>query len=150
MDIAVISAISGLAGAAIGGATSTTSAILSERVKNRRLAADSSWRRREQLYNEFISATAKHMADALGHERDDPAAVMELYALVAKIRLICPESVVVAAEAATIVVQKTYEAPNRSLRQLSIFSATGESDPLAAFSEASRKDLQISRESLSR
>jgi hypothetical protein len=150
MDTAVISAISGLAGAAIGGATSTTSAIFSERVKNRRLSADGSWTRREQLYNEFISATAKHMADALGHERDDPAAVMELYALVAKIRLICPQSVVVAAEAATIVVQKTYEAPNRSLRQLSIFSATGDSDPLYAFSEACRTDLQISRESLSR
>jgi len=150
MELAIISAISGLAGAAIGGATSTTTAVFSEQVKNRRVAADSSWKRREHLYNEFISATAKHMADALGHERDDPAAVMELYALVAKIRLICPQSVVAAAEAATILVQNTYEAPNRSLRQLSIFSATGDSDPLLAFSEACRRDLQISRESLSR
>jgi hypothetical protein len=150
MELAIISAISGLAGAAIGGATSTTTAIFSEQVKNRRVAADSSWKRREHLYNEFISAIARHMADALSHERDDPAAVVELYALVAKIRLICPQSVVIAAEAATILVQKTYEAPNRSLRQLSIFSATGDSDPLHAFSEACRTDLQISRESLSR
>ena len=49
---------------------------------------------------------------------------------------------VAAAEAATIVVQKTYEAPNRSLRQLNIFSATGDSDPLLAFSEACRKELR--------
>jgi hypothetical protein len=150
MNVALISALSGLAGAAIGGATSVTSAIFSERVKNRRLAADSSWRRRERLYTEFITATAKHMADALSHERDDPAAVVELYALVAKIRLICPQSVVAAAEAATILVQKTYEAPNRSLREISIFSASGDSDPLLAFSDACRGDLQISKESLSR
>ena len=150
MDAAVISALAGLAGAAIGGGTSAASSVFSERVRDRRTAASTSWKRRERLYNKFIAAAATHLADALSHERDDPSAVMELYALVAKIRLISPQSVVAAAEAATIVVQKTYEAPNQSLRQLNIFSASGDADPLLAFSEACRKDLDKTREGLMR
>jgi hypothetical protein len=150
MDAAIISALSGLAGAAIGGGTSAASSMFSERIKDQRSAANNSWTRRERLYNKFIAAAAGHLADALSHERDDPGAIMELYALVAKIRLISPQSVVAAAEAATLVVQKTYEAPNRSLRQINIFSASGDVDPLLAFSDACRNDLEITRESLLR
>jgi hypothetical protein len=150
MDVAIISALSGLAGAAIGGATSAATSMFSERIKDQRSAANTSWRRRARLYNKFIAASAKHLADALSHERDDPGALMELYALVARMRLISPQSVVAAAEAATIVVQKAYEAPNRSLRQLNIFSASGDADPLLAFSEACRNDLEITNESLLR
>jgi hypothetical protein len=146
MDSAVISAISGLAGAMIGGATSAASSILGERVKDRRNAANVSWKRREHLYNQFIEAAASKFADALSHERDDAGSLMELYALVAKMRLISPHPVVAAAEAATINVQAAYEAPNRSLRQIHIFSADHDVDPLLAFSEACREDLEISRE----
>ena len=150
MNTAIISALSGLIGAAIGGGTSAATSMFSERVRDQRNAASVSSRRRQRLYNKFIAASAQHLADALGHERDDPGALMELYALVAKIRLISPRSVVAAAEAATIVVQKTYEAPNRTLRQINIFSASGNVDPLLAFSEACRKDLGITRERLLR
>jgi hypothetical protein len=150
MDVAIISALSGLGGAAIGGATSAATSMFSERIKDQRTATGTSWTRRERLYNKFIAASARHLADALSHERDDPGAIMKLYALVAKMRLISPKSVVAAAEAALIVVQKTYEAPNRTLRQLNIFSASGDADPLLAFSEACRKDLDITRESLLR
>jgi hypothetical protein len=150
MDPAIISALSGLMGAAIGGATSASTSMFSERIKVKRNALHSSWLRREHLYNEFIAVTAKHLADALSHESDDPGALMELYALVAKIKLISPQSVVAAAEAVMVHVQKTYEAPNRSLRQLSFFSASNDADPLIAFSEACRIDLDISRESMLR
>jgi hypothetical protein len=150
MDPAIISALSGLMGAAIGGATSASTSMFSERIKVKRNAVHSSWLRREHLYNEFIAVTAKHLADALSHESDDPGALMELYALVAKIKLISPQSVVAAAEAVTVHVQKTYEAPNRSLRQLNFFSASTDADPLIAFSEACRIDLDISRESMLR
>jgi hypothetical protein len=150
LDAAVISAISGLAGAAIGGATSASTSMISERIKERRGAKESSWNRRELLYNKFIAATAKSYADALSQERDDPNALMKLYALVAKMRLVAPRSVIAAAEAATINVQKTYESPNRSLRQIHIFSAGGDVDPLLNFSQACRKDLEISKDSLLR
>jgi hypothetical protein len=150
MDPAIISAFSGLMGAAIGGATSASTSMFSERIKGRRNSARSSWLRREHLYNEFIAAGAKHLAVALSHESDDPAALMELYSLVAKMKLISPQSVVAAAEAFAVHVQKTYEAPNRSLRQLNIFSPSNDADPLLAFSEACRTDLDITRESLLR
>jgi hypothetical protein len=111
---------------------------------------ENSWHRRESLYNKFIAATAERYANALTQESDDPNALMKLYALVGKMRLIVPESVIAAAEAATINVQKAYEAPNRSLRQIHIFSAEGDVDPLLDFSKACREDLKISREILLR
>jgi hypothetical protein len=143
MDAALISAFSGLAGAIIGGVTSTTSSVFGERVKDRRSTAEDSWKRREHLYNEFISAASTHLADALTHERDDPGALMQLYSLVASMRLISPSSVVAAAEAVTLNLQRTYEAPNRSLRQLQIFSKDPDGDPLLAFSQAGRDDLRV-------
>jgi hypothetical protein len=46
--------------------------------------------------------------------------------------------------------QQAYEAPNRTLRQVNLYSKGGDSDPLLEFSEAARSDLESSRTKLLR
>lgn len=141
MDSAIISAMSGLAGAAIGGATSAFSSVLSELTKERRKTAEDTFGRREQVYTEFIKESADHFFDALSREADDPKELVSLYALIARMRLGSPDQVVAAAEAVILNLQKAYQAPTRSLREVHIFAKDGEADPLLEFSQASRKDL---------
>jgi hypothetical protein len=142
MDAAIISALSGLAGAAIGGGTSAFSSVLSELTKDRRKTAEVSYNRRHQVYTEFIKEAANHYADALTREADDPKELVSLYALVARMRLGSPKPVVEAAEAVIINLQKAYGAPTRSLREIHIFLKDGDADPLLEFSEACRRDFE--------
>jgi len=150
MDAAIISALSGLAGAAIGGATSAFSSVLSELTKDRRKAAEDSFNRREQVYTDFIKDAADHFVDALTRVSDDPKEFVSLYALIARMRLGSSHQVVDAAETVMLNLQKAYAAPTRSLSQVHIFSKGGDPDPLLEFSEASRKDLESSKASLLR
>jgi hypothetical protein len=142
MDVAIISALSGLAGAAIGGATSAFSSVLSELTKDRRKAAEVSYNRRHQVYTEFIKEAANHYADALTRQADDPKELVSLYALVARMRLGSSKPVITAAEAVIVNLQNAYEAPTRTLREIHIYSKDGETDPLVEFSEACRRDLE--------
>jgi hypothetical protein len=141
MDAAIISALSGLAGAAIGGATSAASSVLSELTKERRKTAEDSFNRRELVYIAFIKEAADRFADALSREADDPRELVSLYALVARMRLASPHAVVAAGEAVIVNLQNAYEAPTRTLREIHIYSSDGETDPLLEFSEACRADL---------
>jgi hypothetical protein len=150
MDAAIISALSGLAGAAIGGATSAFSSVLSEVTKNRRKTAEDLFNRRVKVYDDFIKEAAEHYVDALTRESDDPKALVSLYALVAIMRLGSPREVVMAAEAVMVDLRKVYEAPNRTLSQISMYSEGGDADPLLGFSGAARKDLESSKASLLR
>jgi hypothetical protein len=150
MDPAIISAVSGLAGAAIGGATSAMSSVLSEATKNRRKTAEDLFNRRVQVYNDFIKEAADHFVDALTRKSDDPKALVSLYALMATMRLGSPRKVIAAAEAVMVKLQKAYEAPNRTLSQLNMYSKGGEADPLLEFSETAREDLESSRTKLLR
>jgi hypothetical protein len=150
MDPAIISAFSGLAGAAIGGATSAMSSVLGEATKNRRKNAEDLFNRRVKIYDGFIKEAADHFADALTRESDDPKALVSLYGLMAIMRLGSPREVVAAGEAVMVQLQRAYEAPNRTLRQINLYSKGGDTDPLLEFSEAARGDLESSKASLLR
>jgi hypothetical protein len=145
VDVAIVSAVSGLAGAAIGGATSAWSSLFSQVTIDRRKFRTLSWDRRAKLYTDFIETTASHFADALTHQRNDPADLVQAYELVARLRLIAPKEVIEAAEAVVVRVQNTYAAPNRPPGRIDLFDDGGNSDPLFDFSAACRRDLDQSK-----
>jgi len=150
MDAAVISALSGLAGAAIGGATSAFTSVLSEVTKNRRKTAEDLFNRRVRVYDDFIREAADHYVDDLTRESDDPKALVSLFSLMAIMRLRSPREVVAAAESVMVNLRKVYESPNRTLSQINMYSKGGDTDPLLEFSEAARVDLESSQASLLR
>ena len=150
MEVAIVSALSGLAGAAIGGATSAWSSLLSQVTIDRRKFRELFWDRRSKLYTDFIGVAADHFADALSHQRADPTDIVQLYALVARMRLVSPRPVIEAAEAVTVSLQEMYEAPTEPLAKFRIFSDGPGADPLLEFSEAARCDLDSTKDVLLR
>jgi len=141
LDTAYISAFSGLAGAMVGGVTSITTAWVTQRTERRDLNLQAQRAKRESLYGDFVAEASRLYGDALSHEKDDVTDLVQLYALLAKMRLFTSHTVINAAERAMDEIIRTYLAPNRNLRELRGFAQQGGMNFLLAFSEACRDDL---------
>jgi hypothetical protein len=141
MNPSYISAIAGLTGAAIGGVTSLATSWITQQTQTRQREREIARTRRERLFTAFIEEASRLFADAIGHDKDDVEDLVRLYALVARMRLIASSPVVEAAERVVIGVIETYQAPNRTLRELHLFAREGNLDPLLDFSEACREEL---------
>lgn len=142
MDNAYVSAISALAGSAIGALASFATTWLTQHAQERSQRFAQAVARREHLFGEFIDEAARLFTDALTHDLDDPSKFVRLYALVGKLRLFASTNVVAKAEEIMRRIVETYHLPNRDFR-----SPKGRQehdvDVLRAFSEACREDLHV-------
>ncbi|MCV9998646.1 hypothetical protein OE766_10340 [Pararhizobium sp. YC-54] len=140
---AYISALTGLAGVAIGGLASFATAWMTHRSQVREKLREVEAAKREKLFSDFIAEATRLYGDALSHQKDDVSDLVLLYALVAQMRLISSRPVVDAAELAMERIVETYLTPNRSLSQ------TGAMNFLLDFGEACREELTSGRASSS-
>jgi hypothetical protein len=142
MNLAIISALSALAGSTIGALSSfaTTWLVQSSQISSQHRGAEQT--KRETLYAEFIAEAAKRMTDALSHQAETPDVLVIMVASIGRMRLFSSTDVVVAAEQVARVVVASYIAPNRSLKELHDAMMDGEKlDPIAQFADACRKEL---------
>ena len=143
MDAPYISALAALAGSAIGGFTSLAASWLSQHAqfKSQRLAHDVT--RREQLYESFIEEASRLYADAYEHSEAEVAKLVKLYA-VWSARCVLPpcRKRSTAADAVVRVIIETYLAPNKTFRDVLDILDKKDMDPLRAFSDACREELQ--------
>jgi hypothetical protein len=140
MDAAHISALSALAGSAMGGLTSIATTWLTQHAQDRAQRKAEAIAHRQRLYEEFIEEASRSYADALTHDLEDPARVVHLYALVGKLRLFAPKGIIVHADEVMRIIVATYDSPNRSFRERQ--QAKGHIDVIRAFAEVSRDDLR--------
>ena len=136
---AYISALAALAGTAIGGLTSFATSWTTLRVQARAQRLANQADKREALFGRFLEEAAKLYTDALQNERDDASALIDLYALIGRIRLISLARVVESADTVARIIMDAYLAPNLTLEEI----RTAEVDPLREFSEACRAELQM-------
>lgn len=143
MDAAYISALAALAGTAIGGLTSFVTSWMtqSSQATAHRLAIERE--KREVLFGRFLEEAAKLYVDAMQNKADDPAAMIAIYALANRIRLISSQRVVDSADTLTRIIMDTYLAPNLTLDQVRARWIEGNVDPLRDFGEACREELRI-------
>lgn len=143
MDTGYISALSALAGSAIGALASLTTTWLtqSSQMRAARLAQDGA--RREALYGEFIREASRLFVDAFEHELDDPAKMVHLYAMVSTMRLFGGPETLREAEKVMAAIGAAYFAPNKDLKLFAEITVGSELDPLYAFSNACRDELRI-------
>ena len=97
MNPAYISALSALAGALIGGLTSFATSWLTQRAQIINARREGEKAKLEALYSDFIAEATRVMGDALTHQTDDLTALMQLYALVGRMRLVSERTVINAA-----------------------------------------------------
>lgn len=143
MDAAYISAFFGLAGALIGGLTSFATTWLIQHTQIHEMRREAARKTLHDLFNAFITEASRLHADALSHEKDDVAEMVQLYALVARMRLLASERVVTAAEHVMHAIVESYLAPNRTLHELRILAREGKMNFLVEFSEACRAELGL-------
>ena len=138
MDASYLSAISGLAGAVIGGLTSFGTTWLTQSTQTRERAADGARKQRVQLYVGFTKQASELFAHALSHEDGDLSEVAKLDAIIAHIRMVSPRQIIAAAEAVIQAIVNAYACPNKKLIELREFAANGGLDPLRTFADLCR------------
>jgi hypothetical protein len=145
LDAGVFGALSALLGSVVGGSATITTAWLTQRTQGRRASVEVEIRKREQLYGEFISEGSKLLLEGLDHELESPERLLGLYALLNRIRLLCCDEVLAAADEATTRIVERYLSPNLSGEELRQFELARPNDPLKDFAEACRRELMALR-----
>jgi len=142
MDAAYLSAFAALAGSAIGGFTSLAASWLSQHVQftSQQRAVNRS--RREELYKNFIEEASRLYADAFAHDKAEVSNLVNLYALVSRMRVQSSPMVVENADKVVRAIIATYLAPNRTFRDVMIVLDNRAMDPLRDFSNAVRDELR--------
>jgi hypothetical protein len=146
MDPAILTATAAVLGSLAGGAASLATAWLSQKTQAKRESVQVETRKREQLYADFLTECSRLALDALDHTLDRPDTLQLAYTLVNRIRLTSSDSVLHAAEAAIQEVLARYRAPNIPIEKLRDMPLAEIHDPLKAFSEACRHELQSLRQ----
>jgi hypothetical protein len=146
MEPAYLPALAALAGSALGGLTSFASAWLTQHHQDRarRLSQDKA--RRQKLYKQFIDEASKLYADALVHDKAEVSALVNVYALVSRMRVLSSSAVVERAEAVLRMIVDTYFTPNKTFPELRSLMNSHPIDPLRAFSEECRAELETLRD----
>jgi hypothetical protein len=144
MNSQYFSAFAALAGSLIGGFMMLASSWLSQKAQARAEQLAHHRTRREELYADFIEVSARLYADALGHNEAELAKLVKLYALIGRMRVLSSPKIVEAAQTVANTIIETYQAPNKTFRDLQGVVNSDAIDPLRAFSEACRDELRIS------
>jgi hypothetical protein len=122
--------------------TSLASAWLTQYRQDRakRLSQDKA--RRQKLYKQFIDEASKLYADALVHDEAEVSALVSVYALISRMRVLSSPAVVEKAVVVVRMIVDTYFAPNKTFPELRELIDSGAIDLLRAFSEECRAELQ--------
>ena len=142
MEPAYFSAFAALAGSMIGGLTSLTASWLTQHVQFRAQQRASDLSRREQLYEHFIDEASRLYAEAYEHDEAATSKLVNLYALVSKMRVLSSPPIAATADRVVRVIIETYLAPNKTFRDVVEILDNEALDPLRAFSNACREELR--------
>ena len=142
MDAGYITALAALGGAALGGFTSFATSWTTQRVQMNAERAASSKSRRQKLYNAFIDDAAKMYGDALIHDKLELSGLIELHAIVSRMRVFSSVDVIENAGRVVRVITETYSQPNKSPLEIEEMIENGTIDLLKGFSEACRREFE--------
>jgi hypothetical protein len=140
MDAALITGLAAVLGSTAGASASIATTWMTHRNQRLRERAKAELRRREKLYGEFITETARLTADAFDHSLERPETLANVYALLGRIRLIASVNVVKAAEECCHYVIDTYSRPNLTTDQIYDWFRAAR-HPLTDFAAACRAEL---------
>jgi hypothetical protein len=142
MDTGYITALAALGGAALGGLTSFATSWTTQRTQMRAQRSADSKSDRQKLYKAFIDEAAKTYGDALIHDRLETAGLIQLHALISRMRILSSQPVIESAIKVVKGITDTYNQPNKSPEELEVMINNGSIDILLSFSEACRNEFE--------
>ena len=143
IDSGYITALAALGGAALGGLTSFATSWTTLRTQMKAQRRDSSKSSRQKLYKAFIDNAAKIYGDALIHDKLETTGLIDLHALVSRMRIVSSRPVIETAVNVVKAITETYTQPNKSPEEIEAMISNGSVDILRSFSEACRDELEI-------
>jgi hypothetical protein len=143
IDSGYITALAALGGAALGGLTSFATSWTTLRTQMKAQRRDSSKSSRQKLYKAFIDDAAKIYGDALIHDKLETTGLIDLHALVSRMRIVSSRPVIETAVNVVKAITETYTQPNKSPEEIEAMISNGSVDILRSFSEACRDELEI-------
>ena len=144
MDSGYITAFAALGGAALGGLTSFATSWTTMRIQMKAQRSDSSKSKRQKLYKAFIDDAARIYGDALLHDKLETTGLIDLHALVSRMRIVSSRPVIETAVNVVKVITDTYSQPNKSPEEIEAMISNGSVDILQSFSEACRDEFEQS------
>jgi hypothetical protein len=144
IDPAILSPVSALLGALIGGGASLCAAIYTQRSHDRLQRIAGEVAKREAVYADFVMSASNMLLHAFTHDDFSPGGdEQHLIGLLNRMRLFAPANVVSGAEAVLRAIVQVALKPSVELRELAkeALSSSPIPDPLLAFSEICRADL---------
>jgi hypothetical protein len=144
MDSAYVSALAALAGSTIGGLTTLAASWLTQHVQFRAQQRAGNHNLRVELYKSFIEEASRLYADAYEHDQASVASLVNLYALISRMRILSSPQVIDCADRVARVIIETYLSPNRSFRDVVELLSEGAAHPLRDFSDTCRRELSFS------
>jgi hypothetical protein len=136
-----ITALAAIFGSLVGALGSSASTWIIQRHQDRRDLLARKIFRRETLYSDFISESARLLVDAAEHSIGDPQNLITAYALLSRIRLGSSRQVLKAAEDVVKHIVENYRKPNLTAEQIESVAVSDE-DPLRNFSDICRVELE--------
>jgi hypothetical protein len=118
LDSSYVSALAALAGAAIGGLTSFATTFTAQRMQLQNARRQAETTELTALYSEFITEAARVFGEALTHRTKDVTSLVQLYAMVGRMRLISGRSVIDAAQQVEDTIIDGVDAPSRRHRNV--------------------------------
>ena len=143
MDPSYVPALAALGGAALGGFTSFATSWTTLRVQMKADGAASSKARRQKLYKEFISEASRIYGDALIHNELQLAALINLYSLISRMRILSSVKVIENAVSVARTIGEVYQQPNKTTEELEEMIHNDHVDLLFRFSEACREEFEM-------
>jgi hypothetical protein len=142
MNLAFLSAFAAFGGSAVGGLTTFAATWFTQRRKDSARWLSQEKSRRQKLYKQFIEEASKLYADALVHENSEISALVNMYALIGRMRILSSDAVIEGAEAVARMIVDTYSAPNKTFTEFRQLMKSHATDPLKEFSLMCREELR--------
>ena len=142
MDSGYITALAALGGAALGGLTSFATSWTTLRIQMKAQRSETSKSKRQKLYKTFIDDAAKSYGDALIHNELKTTGLIDLHALVSRMRIVSSQPVIERAVKVVKVITDTYNQPNKTPEEIETMISNGSVDILLSFSEACREEFE--------
>jgi len=98
--------------------------------------------RRQTLYKQFINEASKLNANALSHDKSDISALVNVYALIGRMRLLSSLAVVEKAEAVVRTIVETFFTPNKTFVEFRELVESQTVHLLRPFTDECRAELQ--------
>src|SRR4051812_11449015 len=144
MDSGYITALAALGGAALGGFTSFATSWTTLRTQMKGQRSDSSRSNRQKLYKAFIDEAAKTYGDAMIHDRLETTGLIDLHALISRMRIMSSQPVIESANKVVKLITEAYNQPIKTPEKLEAMIGNGSVDILLSFGEAFREEFEQS------